>query len=148
MTRIFLLLVLAINTMLFSAVILAGVEKWVGPDGRVHYSDKPPEGVGATPVDIRHNVIETGPVVLPVRMPKPAVQRNRSPEQVRAGVRPELQAYIEHCRNNRGVDCELEARQMIDGPAPVIFPGDPLVFPRPDVRPPPPGLPLKYSITQ
>jgi hypothetical protein len=36
---------------------------------------------------------------------------------------------------------------MIDGPAAVIFPGDPAVFPRPDLKLPPPGLPLKFAIT-
>ncbi|MGD2140500.1 MAG: DUF4124 domain-containing protein [Burkholderiales bacterium] len=63
-----------------------------------------------------------------------------------APVRADIKAYVDACRRNRGVDCVWEAHAMIDGPATVLFPGDPLIFPRPDVKPAPPGLPLKYGI--
>ena len=126
---------------------MADVEKWVDPDGRVHYGDNPPSDADTTPVDVRPNVIETDWNVLPTLNAKPAPQPQLNREQAGTRVRKDLQSYVEHCRNNRGVDCELEARQMIDGPAPVIFPGDPAIFPRPDVKPPPPGLSLKFGIT-
>ena len=126
---------------------MASVEKWVDPHGRVHYGDRPPADVDATAVEIRPNVIETGPTVAPAVIDQPMPEMTLPVAQARTRVRKDLQSYAENCRNNRGVDCELEARQMIDGPAPVIFPGDPAVFPRPDLKFPPPGLPLKFAIT-
>jgi hypothetical protein len=54
--------------------------------------------------------------------------------------------YVKLCKKNRGVDCEEEARQMLYGPADVPFPGDPAIFPRPDLNPrpapPPPPRPM------
>lgn len=124
------------------------ISKWVDRDGGVHYGDQPPPSVDATPVKVRPNVIDTrttrSPVVLPQR-PTVLQQRARREQQV-LPERAELRAYVERCRRNRGVDCEWEARAMIDGPATVLFPGDPYIFPRPDLKPPPPGLPLKFQI--
>jgi hypothetical protein len=147
MNRIHLMLLLAASSLLSSEAIMAGVEKWVDPHGRVHYGDHPPAGVDTTLIEIRPNVIETSPNVVPTVIGKPMPELILPVEQARTPVRKDLQSYVENCRNNRGVDCELEARQMIDGPAPVIFPGDPTVFPRPDLKLPPPGLPLKFAIT-
>ena len=147
MNRIALVLLLAASSLLSSEAIMASVEKWVDPHGRVHYGDHPPAGVDTTPVEIRPNVIETRPNVVPTVIDKPMPELTLPVEHARTRVRKDLQTYVENCRNNRGVDCELEARQMIDGPAPVIFPGDPAVFPRPDLKLPPPGLPLKFAIT-
>jgi hypothetical protein len=147
MNRIALVLLLAATSLLSSEAIMASVEKWVDPHGRVHYGDHPPAGVDTTAVEIRPNVIETGPNVVPTVIDKPTPELASRVEQARTRVRRDLQSYVENCRNNRGVDCELEAMQMIDGPAPVIFPGDPAVFPRPDLKLPPPGLPLKFAIT-
>lgn len=120
--------------------ITADVEKWVDQRGRVHYGDHPPPWADAKPVIVHHNVIETEPVTRPAGDIVPQVSRApvdrapfSSPRQ-----RAEIQSYTELCRNNRGVDCEREARAMIDGPATVLFPGDPVIFPRPDLRPPPP----------
>ena len=126
---------------------MADVKKWVDPDGRVNYGDNPPSGADTTPVDVRPNVIETDWSRLRTVNDKPPAQPELPAEQVVIERRKDLQSYAEQCRKNRGVDCELEARQMIDGPAPVIFPGDPAIFPRPDVKPPPPGLSLKFGIT-
>ncbi len=126
---------------------MADVEKWVDPDGRVHYGDHPPSGAETTPVEVWPNVIETDRSGLPTVIDKQMAQPEPPAEQTATETRTDLQAYVEQCRKNRGVDCELEARQMIDGPAPVIFPGDPAIFPRPDIKPPPPGLPLKFGIT-
>ena len=147
MNRIVLVLLLSATSLLFSEAILASVEKWVDRHGRVHYADHPPAGVDATAVEVRPNVIETGSTVVPTVIDQRAPELTSHVEQTRRGVRKDLQSYVENCRNNRGVDCELEARQMIDGPAPVLFPGDPAVFPRPDLKMPPPGLPLKFAIT-
>ncbi len=117
------------------------------PAGARPLRDHPPAGVDTTPVEIRPNVIETSPNVVPTVIGKPMPELILPVEQARTPVRKDLESYVENCRNNRGVDCELEARQMIDGPAAVIFPGDPAVFPRPDLKLPPPGLPLKFTIT-
>jgi hypothetical protein len=113
----------------------ADVDKWIDPQ--------------ASRVRVQPNVIETGGSAAVGRTPAPkapAPTPGIHPQAVPAP-RPDIEAYVEQCRNNRGVDCEDEARAMIDGPAPVLFPGDPAVFPRPDLKPPPPGLPLKYDIT-
>ena len=126
---------------------MADVKKWVYPDGRVNYGDNPPSGADTTPVDVRPNVIETDWSRLRTVNDKPPAQPELPAEQVVIETRKDLLSYVAQCRENRGVDCELEARQMIDGPAPVIFPGDPAIFPRPDVKPPPPGLSLKFGIT-
>lgn len=140
---------LVVVLLLSAGASAAEIEKWVDSDGNVHYGDHAPVGAVAAPLDIRPNVIDSDPVVppadagtRPAEPVAPAAPSETSPQQ-----RGDVQAYIEQCRNNRGVDCELEAEQMIDGPAPLIFPGDPAVFPRPDLKPPPPGLPLKYQIT-
>ena len=147
MNRIVLVLLLSATSLLFSEAILASVEKWVDRHGRVHYGDHPPAGVDATAVEVRPNVIDTGPTVVPAVIDQPMPEMTLPVAQARTRVRKDLQSYAENCRNNRGVDCELEARQMIDGPAPVIFAGDPAVLPRPDLKRPPPGLPLKFAIT-
>ena len=133
--------------LLGSAAAVADINKWVGPDGRVNYGDHPPLGADITPVLIRLNVIETDRIRLRTVIAEPSDPRESSADLDASETRMDIRSYVEHCWKNRGVDCELEARQMIDGPAPVIFPGDPAVFPRPDLKPPPPGLPLKFSIT-
>lgn len=140
---------LAIVLLLSGGAAAADIEKWVDPAGGVHYGDQAPAGVGTVTVDIRPNVIESDPFV-PAdagRRPAEAAVSSGVPSAASPEQRQDIQAYIEQCRSNRGVDCELEAQQMIDGPAPVIFPGDPAVFARPDLKPPPPGLPLKFQIT-
>jgi hypothetical protein len=139
-------LLLATATLLFSGVAAADVEKWVDPDGQVHYGDQPPSGADSRPVEVRPNVIEIERSASPTVIDKQPAQTESRTQTTAPEPRKDLEAYIKQCRENRGVDCEEEARQMIDGPAPVIFPGDPAVFPRPDVKPPPPGLPLKYGI--
>ena len=127
----------------------AQIEKWVDANGQVHYGDAPPPEANASPLRVQPNVIDVdrpaaqadAPVETGDRpLPAAAASMTAPPE------RSDIDRYVAHCRDNRGVDCELEARQMIDGPAPVLFPGDPAIFPRPDLKPPPPGLPLKYSI--
>lgn len=140
---------LAVVFLLSIAGSAAGIEKWVDSDGNVHYGDHAPAGAVSAPVDIRPNVIDSDPVLPPANAgTRPAEPAGAAaPSETSPQQRPDAQAYIEQCRNNRGVDCELEAEQMINGPAPLIFPGDPAVFPRPDLKPPPPGLPLKYQIT-
>jgi hypothetical protein len=140
--------------LVFAAVMLAcgvaastDIEKWTDSSGRVHYGDQPPADVDAAPIRVRPNVIEgatpaqepaakedAGEVASP--SPAPSVSPPAEPSAV--------ERYVEQCKKNRGVDCEQEAREMIYGPAPVIFPGDPAIFPRPDIKPPPPGLPLKF----
>lgn len=140
----------AIALLLSAGASAAGIEKWVDADGNVHYGDQAPAGAVAAPVDIRPNVIDSDPVVPSEdagRRPAEPEGSAAAPSETSPQQREDVQAYIEQCRNNRGVDCELEAEQMINGPAPLIFPGDPAVFPRPDLKPPPPGLPLKYQIT-
>jgi hypothetical protein len=126
------------------------IKKWVDSDGKVHYGDVPPADADATSLHVRPNVIESDRPATPAgslgTSGRTDAPMNSTPTDVPAA-RPDIDRYIAHCRDNRGVDCELEARQMIDGPAPVLFPGDPAVFPRPDLKPPPPGLRLKYSIT-
>jgi hypothetical protein len=139
---------MAAAAMLSAAAVAADVEKWIDADGRVHYGDQPPANADSRPLAVRPNVIETGGPVQPaVAVPPPAqsampVEAAAAPQR-----RSDIQTYIDHCLDNRGIDCETEARQMIDGPAPLLFPGDPAVFPRPDLKPPPPGLRLKYGIT-
>ncbi len=128
--------------------LTAGIEKWVDHEGGVHYADHPPPWADARPVKVQPNVIETG------RLARPAatVRRPTSPAQVEPSsdrshrLRTQMQSYIELCRNNRGIDCEREARAMIDGPATVLFPGDPLIFPRPDLKPPAPPPPPKAPL--
>lgn len=123
----------------------ANIEKWVDREGRVHYGDQPPSWAKPTPVLVRPNVIETNP---PARTAKRAAT-SRTPDEIPSFPAPQerrdIQAYIELCRSNRGVDCEREARAMIDGPATLLFPGDPLLLPRPDLTPPasppPPAAP-------
>jgi len=123
------------------------VEKWVDTLGRVHYGDQPPPGVETEPVRVRPNVIETGPLVQPPPSDvAPAEAASASAPSSALQPSP-VDEYVELCRRNRGLDCEQEAREMIYGPARVIFRGDPAVFPRPDVRPRPPGLPLDFRIT-
>ena len=125
----------------------AEVDKWIDPQGQVHYGDQPPAGSDARRVRVQPNVIETGGGGGAADLaPAPASIPTADPKSAPVS-RPDIEAYVEQCRKNRGVDCEDEARAMIDGPAPVLFPGDPAVFPRPDLKPPPPGLPLKYDIT-
>jgi hypothetical protein len=142
--------VLAVALLISGGAAAADIEKWVDPAGGVHYGDQIPPGVVSAPVDIRPNVIEVDPIVPPAgtgnRPAQPATSAG-APSTAPLEQRQDMQAYAEQCRANRGVDCEREAQQMIDGPAPVIFPGDPAVFWRPDVKPPPPGLPLKFQIT-
>lgn len=124
-----------------------GIAKWVDRDGGIHYGDQPPPWADATAVKVQPNVIDTDlPGVIPQYRPADVRQRARQVHKAPISERADLRAYIEHCRQNRGVDCEWEARAMIDGPATVLFPGDPYIFRRPDVKPPPPGLPLKFSI--
>jgi len=122
MNRIALVLLLAASSLLSSEAIMASVEKCVDPQGRTHYGDHPPAGVDTTPVEIRPNVIETGPNVVPTVIDRPMPELTLPVEHARTRVRKDLESYVENCRNSRGVDCELEARQMIDGPAAVIFP--------------------------
>jgi hypothetical protein len=126
----------------------AQIEKWVDTNGQVHYGDAPPPEANASPLRLQPNVID---VDQPAAQADTSVETDDRPLPAAASMtvppeRPDIDRYVAHCRDNRGVDCELEARQMIDGPAPVLFPGDPAIFPRPDLKPPPPGLPLKYSI--
>lgn len=156
MRPVLLIVCLASISLLANAPTVAAIEKWVDDDGRIHYGDWPPPGVDAEPLRVWHNVIDTGVIDTGVidnsviNRPTPMKARpapSKTMEYSAPALRPEMQSYVEQCREQRGIDCETEARQMIDGPATVIFPGDPLVFPRPDVKPPPPGLPLKYSIT-
>lgn len=129
---------------------MADVNKWVDAAGRVHYGDWPPSDADAARVKVRKNVIETHqdipPAALNRRYLKPAVTPVAN-DPVTPEPRKDISAYIEHCRANRGVDCEWEAYAMIDGPATVLFPGDPAILPRPDLKPRPPGLRLKYGIT-
>ena len=134
-------------SLLGSDAAVADINKWVDPDGRVNYGDHPPLGADTTPVLIRLNVIETDRIRFRTVIIKPSDPPESSAGLDASETRMDIRSYVEHCWKNRGVDCELEARQMIDGPAPVVFPGDPAVFPRPDLEPPPPGLPLKFSIT-
>lgn len=160
-----LLISVLIDTAFIGAVLLTGIaaiadsasaneiSKWVDRDGGVHYGDQPPAWVDATPVKVQPNVIDTGADEAPsiqsqlARSKRSAVSQQRARRQEKAlPERAELRAYVEQCRRNRGVDCEWEARAMIDGPATVLFPGDPTIFARPDVKPPPPGLPLKFHI--
>lgn len=136
------LLTLVFAPLLVSSPTSADIEKWVDREGRVHYGDQPPSWANATPVVVRPNVIETDPVATPVSVTKrPAATRKRTSPVSADRERGDIKAYIEQCRKNRGVYCEREARAMIDGPATVLFPGDPLIFPRPDLRPPPPPPP-------
>lgn len=126
------------------------IEKWVDANGGVHYGDSPPPEANASPLRVQPNIIELDPPVAQTSSSEepdtPARPAATAASMTVPPARPDIDRYVAHCRDNRGVDCELEARQMIDGPAPVLFPGDPAVFPRPDLKPPPPGLPLKYSI--
>lgn len=118
--------------------LTADIEKWVDHEGRVHYADHPPPWADARPVKVQPNIIETDPLAQPavtVRRPTSPARAERSSDPSQRQ-RAEMQRYIELCRNNRGIDCEREARAMIDGPATVFFPGDPLVFPRPDLKSP------------
>lgn len=128
----------------------AEIRKWIDVDGQVHYGDVPPADANTTPLPVRPNVIEVARPAAPTSSTDASSQPDASMDSTplaEPAARPDIDRYVARCRDNRGVDCELEARQMIDGPAPVLFPGDPAVFPRPDVKPPPPGLRLKYSIT-
>jgi len=144
------LILLLATTVSFSVTTAnADVQKWVDRDGGVHYGDQPPPWADPTPVKLTPNVIDTDshglPAVRqqrPAKLQQPVTQRDQAPTTERA----DLRAYVEQCRKNRGVDCEWEAKAMIDGPATVLFPGDPYIFRRPDVKPPPPGLPLKFQI--
>ena len=136
--------------LLTNGTAVADIKKWVGPGGRVHYGDWPPPEADAAPVKVQPNVIETRQGVPPAVANKRSANLKAAPETTSAIApepRKDIAAYMKLCKENRGVDCEREARAMIDGPAPLFFPGDPAVFPRPDVKPPPPGLTLKYGIT-
>jgi hypothetical protein len=150
MSRIVSMLWLVFAFLLTNDTAMADIKKWVEPGGRVHYGDWPPPEADAAPVKVRPNVIETRQRV-PQAVANRRLARPKATPETSTAVAPEprkdIGAYIEQCRENRGVDCEREARAMIDGPAPLFFPGDPAVFPRPDVEPPPPGLTLKYGIT-
>jgi hypothetical protein len=132
-----------------SATAAAEINKWIDAEGQVHYGDVPPSGTNATPLRVQPNVIETDQRATPP-VNDELLERPDAPAKAKSIAAPDpgqdIQSYVERCRDNRGVDCEREAIEMIDGPAPLIFPGDPAVFPRPDVTPPPPGLPLKYGI--
>jgi len=149
MKRTILMLLPAMAVLLSGTAAVAEIQKWVDLDGQVHYGDQPPSSVDATPVDLQPNVIETDPALRPAsRGEQPATpQPPEATSQTAPETRKDIQAYVAECRKNRGVDCESEAREMIDGPATVLFPGDPTILPRPDVKPPPPGLPLKFGIT-
>ena len=139
----------ASSALLFNEAAIAGVEKWIDANGQVSYSDHPPPGVVATPVEVRHNVIEIDKTARVTITGNQSVQPPPDCEPMltaSTASRADIQLYIELCRENRGVDCEAEARQMIDGPAPVIFRRHPIVFPRLDLKPAPPGLRLKFSI--
>jgi glutaredoxin len=57
------------------------VYRWVGPDGRVQYSDKPPPGVKASPVESRINSYSGTPVV------------SGAPPAARAARQPEVRMY-------------------------------------------------------
>ena len=150
MKRITMTLWLAFALSLANGGAVADVKKWIGPDGGVHYGRWAPPGAQAAAVKVRPNIIETHQDLPPEALRTQNAPALKTPEAV-SGVQPyprsDIRAYVEQCKQNRGVDCEYEARAMIDGPAPVIFPGDPAVFPRPDLRGAPPGLPLKYGIT-
>ena len=147
--RIVLTFCVVVASLLFNEDAVAGIEKWIDANGQVHYTDQAPPGVNAEPVEVRPNVIETDTASPTTTGERSALAPTPTNANVTAAPTPrtDIQSYIEQCRENRGVDCEIEAQQMIYGPAPVVFPGDPAVFPRPDVKPPPPGLGLKYSIT-
>jgi len=147
MNRIVVMPLLAAACLLCSDAAVADISKWVDARGRVSYGDRPPSDVDATPVPIQPNLRETERVRLTVT-DIPSGQADSRTDNDAAASRPDLRAYAEHCRKNRGVNCDLEARQMIDGPAPVIFPGDPAVFPRPDIKPRPTGLSLKFGFTR
>ena len=149
MKRLAVVVWVAAMACLCSATAAAEIKKWIDAEGQVHYGDLPPSGTNATPLRVQPNVIETDQRATPPvndelldRPDAPAGAKSTAASEPRQ----DIQSYVERCRENRGVDCEREATEMIDGPAPVIFPGDPAVFPRPDVKPPPPGLPLKYGI--
>jgi hypothetical protein len=150
MNRIALTLWLVALALLTHGPAMADVKKWVDARGRVHYGDWPPTDADATPMKVRPNVIETEPGVPLAVVHKRSAEPEAFLEKASSApseARKDIQAYVDHCRENRGSDCEHEAHAMIDGPAPVIFPGDPAVFPRPDLKRPPPGLTLKYGIT-
>jgi hypothetical protein len=134
MFRVLSFCLLAIAWLLPWQASSAQIERWVDASGRVHYGDQPPAQVDASKVPIHPNVIESGP---PAEW---AWSRDLSvvaAAQEEAVPRSAFDEYVELCRRNRGVDCELEAQQMIQGPAPVRFPCDPAIFPRPDLKPPP-----------
>jgi hypothetical protein len=140
---------LAFALLLMPGIATADVKKWVEPNGVVHYGDWAPPEADAASVKVRANVIDTHQDLPPVASEKQSVKREKAPEPVSAStadydLREDVIAYIKQCRQNRGVNCIWEAFAMIYGPAPVLFPGDPAVFPRPDLKPPPPGLSLKY----
>lgn len=140
---------LAFVFLLTNGAAMADIKKWVGSGGGVHYGDWPPTSANAAQVNVRPNVIETRQDAPPAVAHKQSAKPNATPEapsKVAREPREDIAAYVALCRENRGLDCEREARAMIDGPAPVFFPGDPAVFPRPDVKPRQ-GLTLKYSIT-
>ena len=119
-----------------STVSANGISKWIDADGGVHYGDQPPPWVDATPVSVRPNVIDTD------------ASRRTTTHPQRAIVSPQRMPHKQAPLSERGElrSCEWEARAMIDGPATVLFPGDPYIFARPDLKPPPPGLPLKFRI--
>jgi hypothetical protein len=126
-----------------------GVERWVDSAGAVHYGDRAPEGVASQTVTIEPNVIDTDPPARAEPGTGPERERERTggvkaPASVT--VKSNLEEYAEQCRRNRGIDCEEEARQMIKGPAPVRFPGDPAIFPRPDLKPPPAPPPERHPM--
>jgi hypothetical protein len=124
------------------------ISKWIDRDGGVHYTDQPPAWVNATPVKVQPNVIDTETSEAPPNRSYRSLLLQQDARHAHQSLpeRADLRAYVEQCRRNRGVDCEWEARAMIDGPATVLFPGDPYILPRPDLKPPPPGLPLKFQI--
>ena len=140
---------MATAVLLSGAPAVADIHRWVDRAGQVHYADQPPPAVEVTQIRVRPNVIETDPGIAPAfrnmgsANPKAPVGASA---KAGPGQRQDIQAYIAQCRNNRGVDCEREAHAMIDGPATVLFPGDPAIVPRPDLKPPPPGLPLEFEI--
>ena len=126
-------------SLLISISANADIQKWVDREGNVHYGDRAPSWAEASSVVVRPNVIETDPVAASASTAKrPPISYKRTSRVSQRQERKDIEAYIEHCQENRGVYCEWEAHAMIDGPATVLFPGDPFILPRPDLRPPPP----------
>ncbi len=150
MIRLLPILLLVATELVLSEAAVADIEKWIGPDGGVNYGDNAPPGADAKPVLVRPNVIETGwsaPPALADKQPVPAELHIRLAATGAAEQRRELETYIEQCRENRGVNCEREARWMIDGPAPLYFRGHREHSPRRAAKQRGPHLRLKGKST-